>query len=81
MEDNHVLETAKDAGGSRVIEAFLSSGASGKQKRRLVTKYVLQLLLFIFILVLKKEKKVSMVTLCPSGRRSSVLSMKLLRNQ
>ncbi|KAF7843691.1 pumilio-like protein 23 [Senna tora] len=38
MEDKHVLETAKDAAGSRVIEAFLSSAASGKQKRRLVTK-------------------------------------------
>lgn len=49
MEDSHVLETAKDAGGSRVIEAFLNSGAPGKQKRRLVTKYVFKSLLFIFI--------------------------------
>ncbi|KAK4269006.1 hypothetical protein QN277_022216 [Acacia crassicarpa] len=38
MEDNHVLETAKDSWGSRVIEAFLSSGAPGKQKHRLINK-------------------------------------------
>ncbi|XP_028787753.1 pumilio homolog 23-like, partial [Neltuma alba] len=38
MEDHHVLEAAKDSGGSRVIEAFLSSGAPGKQKRRLINK-------------------------------------------
>ncbi|KAK2659147.1 hypothetical protein Ddye_005680 [Dipteronia dyeriana] len=30
MEADHVFETAKDAGGARVIEAFLSSNASGK---------------------------------------------------
>ncbi|KAJ7963364.1 pumilio-like 23 [Quillaja saponaria] len=38
MEAEHVLEAAKDTGGARVIEAFLSSGASAKQKRRLVMK-------------------------------------------
>ncbi|KAI9119754.1 hypothetical protein K1719_009143 [Acacia pycnantha] len=38
MEDNHILETAKDSWGSRVIEAFLSSVAPGKQKRRLINK-------------------------------------------
>ncbi|KAK0598056.1 hypothetical protein LWI29_031154 [Acer saccharum] len=38
MEAHHVFETAKDAGGARVIEAFLSSNASGKQKHRLVVK-------------------------------------------
>ncbi|KAK7397498.1 hypothetical protein VNO78_18673 [Psophocarpus tetragonolobus] len=38
MEATHVLEAVRDARGSRVIEAFLSSGASGKQKCRLVTK-------------------------------------------
>ncbi|RZC22629.1 Pumilio-like 23 isoform B [Glycine soja] len=38
MEATHVLEAVVDARGSHVIEAFLCSGASGKQKRRLVTK-------------------------------------------
>ncbi|XP_050285105.1 pumilio homolog 23 isoform X2 [Quercus robur] len=38
MEADHVLEVAKDAGGARVIEAFLSSDASAKLKRRLVAK-------------------------------------------
>ncbi|KAG8656567.1 hypothetical protein MANES_04G151100v8 [Manihot esculenta] len=38
MEIDHVLQTAKDAGGARVIEAFLSSNASGKQKHRLIMK-------------------------------------------
>lgn len=46
LEDNHILQTTKDPSGSRVIEAFLASDASAKQKRRLVHKYVL-LLLFI----------------------------------
>lgn len=40
MESEHVLEAAKDAGGARVIEAFLDSNGSVKQKRRLVVKYV-----------------------------------------
>lgn len=44
MEAEHVLETAKDARGARVIEAFLASDASTKQKRRLVVKYVYLLL-------------------------------------
>nr|KYP72025.1 Pumilio domain-containing protein C14orf21 isogeny [Cajanus cajan] len=38
MEATHVLEAVGDARGSHVIEAFLCSGASGKQKRRLVKK-------------------------------------------
>ncbi|KAM7262886.1 hypothetical protein ACFE04_000569 [Oxalis oulophora] len=38
MEAEYVLETAKDPGGARVIEAFLSSNASVKLKRRLITK-------------------------------------------
>lgn len=42
MDTAHVLEVVKNARGSHVIEAFLSSGAPGKQKRRLVSKYVFQ---------------------------------------
>ncbi|KAF8393704.1 hypothetical protein HHK36_021951 [Tetracentron sinense] len=38
MEADHVLEAAKDPGGGRVIEAFLSSGASAKLKRKLIVK-------------------------------------------
>ncbi|KAJ0075862.1 hypothetical protein Patl1_33864 [Pistacia atlantica] len=38
MEADHVFEAAKDAGGARVIEAFLGSNASGKQKHRLILK-------------------------------------------
>ncbi|CAN0877981.1 Pumilio homolog 23 [Linum grandiflorum] len=38
MEVEHVLEVAKDAGGARVLEAFLDSAASGKQKRRVISK-------------------------------------------
>ncbi|GMQ07936.1 hypothetical protein CsSME_00051910 [Camellia sinensis var. sinensis] len=38
MEVEHVLEALKDPGGQRVVEAFLSSNVSGKQKRRLVMK-------------------------------------------
>ncbi|XP_061356811.1 pumilio homolog 23 [Gastrolobium bilobum] len=38
MEVAHVLEAVRDARGSHVIEAFLCSGASGKQKCKLVTK-------------------------------------------
>ncbi|TKY61158.1 Pumilio-like 23 [Spatholobus suberectus] len=38
MEATHVLEAVRDARASHVIEAFLCSGASVKQKRRLVTK-------------------------------------------
>ncbi|XP_035539256.1 pumilio homolog 23 isoform X2 [Juglans regia] len=38
METDHVLEAVKDRGGARVIEAFLTSNASGKLKRRLVMK-------------------------------------------
>ena len=43
METDHVLEAAKDAGGARVVEAFLSSNASKKHKQRLVARYVMQL--------------------------------------
>ncbi|KAL2493361.1 Pumilio23 [Abeliophyllum distichum] len=38
LEDNHVLEASKDPSGARVIEAFLSSNASTKHKRKLVIK-------------------------------------------
>lgn len=38
MEDDNVLELAKNTGGARVIEAFLSSSASAKLKRRLIAK-------------------------------------------
>ncbi|CAL5439362.1 unnamed protein product [Camellia sinensis] len=38
MEVEHVLEASKDPGGQRVVEAFLGSNVSGKQKRRLVMK-------------------------------------------
>lgn len=41
MEADYVLETAKDSGGARVIEAFLSSDATVKLKRRLISKYVI----------------------------------------
>lgn len=40
MEIEHVFDIAKDAGGRRVIEAFLSSDASSKQKRKIIAKYV-----------------------------------------
>lgn len=42
LEEHHVLEASKDRSGSRVIESFLNSNASAKQKRKLVAKYVLQ---------------------------------------
>ncbi|QCE13394.1 nucleolar protein 9 [Vigna unguiculata] len=38
MEATHVLEAVGDSRGSHVVEAFLCSGASGKQKRRLIIK-------------------------------------------
>lgn len=38
METDHILVASKDSGGQRVIEAFLSSSASSKFKRRLVAK-------------------------------------------
>lgn len=38
MESSHVLETAKDGAGARVIEAFLGSNASDKQKKKLIKK-------------------------------------------
>lgn len=41
MEADSILEAAKDKGGARVIEAFLSSDASAKRKRRLIAKYVM----------------------------------------
>lgn len=38
LGESHILQTTKDPSGSRVIEAFLASDASAKQKRRLVLK-------------------------------------------
>lgn len=38
METNQVLEAARDAAGAHVIEAFLDSNASWKQKRKLIVK-------------------------------------------
>nr|GEX83141.1 pumilio homolog 23 [Tanacetum cinerariifolium] len=38
LEEDHLLDTIKDSGGARVIEAFLTSDASGKQKRKLIIK-------------------------------------------
>ncbi|KAK1280740.1 hypothetical protein QJS04_geneDACA004824 [Acorus gramineus] len=38
MEAHHASEAAKDAGGGRVIEAFLISDASVKQKQKLIRK-------------------------------------------
>ncbi|KAL9463583.1 hypothetical protein AB3S75_001402 [Citrus x aurantiifolia] len=38
MEADHVFEAAKDAAGARVIEAYLSSKVSAKQKHRVVLK-------------------------------------------
>ncbi|PKA61444.1 Pumilio like 23 [Apostasia shenzhenica] len=38
MEAVHVLETARDVGGSRVLEAFLSSSTSIKQKDEVLAK-------------------------------------------
>lgn len=39
LEEDHLLDTTKDNGGARVIEAFLTSNASTKQKRKLIVKY------------------------------------------
>ncbi|KAD6794826.1 hypothetical protein E3N88_05722 [Mikania micrantha] len=39
LEENQLLDTSKDSGGARVIEAFLDSEASGKQKRKLIVKF------------------------------------------
>lgn len=39
LNADNILEAAKDSGGARVIEAFLSSDASAKLKRRLIMKY------------------------------------------
>lgn len=38
MDDAHIFQTAKDAGGSRVLEAFLSSAASTKLKLKVIVK-------------------------------------------
>ncbi|KAL5061386.1 hypothetical protein RYX36_032990 [Vicia faba] len=38
MDTTQVLDVVKNARGSHVVEAFLGSGAPGKQKRRLVSK-------------------------------------------
>ncbi|KAJ0241043.1 Pumilio 23 [Hirschfeldia incana] len=39
MKPEHIIETAKDSSGARVIEAFLASNAAAKQKRRLIIKF------------------------------------------
>lgn len=38
IEDNHIFEASKDPAGARVVEAFLSSSVSAKQKRKLISK-------------------------------------------
>lgn len=38
MDAEHIFGTAKDAGGSRVLETFLCSDASAKQKFEVITK-------------------------------------------
>ncbi|XP_051147669.1 pumilio homolog 23 isoform X2 [Andrographis paniculata] len=38
LEDNQVLEASKDPAGARVIEAFVTSNASTKRKRKLIIK-------------------------------------------
>ncbi|KAL8136860.1 hypothetical protein V2J09_002861 [Rumex salicifolius] len=38
MESDHVTKVAKDVGGARVIESFLSSNAADKHKKKLVGK-------------------------------------------
>lgn len=38
MDSSHVLETAKDTSGARVVESFLGSTASDKQKKKLISK-------------------------------------------
>lgn len=38
MEADHVIETAKDAGGGRVLESFLCSDASAKHKNKVIAK-------------------------------------------
>ncbi|XP_016649559.1 PREDICTED: pumilio homolog 23 isoform X2 [Prunus mume] len=38
LNADNILEAAKDSGGARVIEAFLSSDASAKLKRRIIMK-------------------------------------------
>ncbi|XP_071716209.1 pumilio homolog 23 [Rutidosis leptorrhynchoides] len=38
LEEDQLLDTTKDSGGARVIEAFLSSDANAKQKRKLIVK-------------------------------------------
>ncbi|KAJ8535783.1 hypothetical protein K7X08_034184 [Anisodus acutangulus] len=38
LEEHQVLEASKDPSGSRVIESFLNSNISAKQKRKLVVK-------------------------------------------
>lgn len=41
LNADNILEIAKDSKGAHVIEAFLSSDASAKLKRRLIMKYAL----------------------------------------
>ncbi|KAG1342562.1 pumilio [Cocos nucifera] len=37
MEADHIFQTAKDAGGARVLEVFLCSDATAKQKLKVIT--------------------------------------------
>nr|XP_029123826.1 pumilio homolog 23 isoform X3 [Elaeis guineensis] len=38
MEADHIFQTAKDAGGARVLEVFLCSDATAKQKLNVITR-------------------------------------------
>lgn len=38
MEADHIFQTAKDAGGARVLEVFLCSDATAKQKLKVITR-------------------------------------------
>ncbi|XP_008783356.2 pumilio homolog 23 isoform X1 [Phoenix dactylifera] len=38
MEAEHIFQTAKDAGGARVLEVFLCSDATAKQKLKVITR-------------------------------------------
>lgn len=44
MDNVQILEALKDAAGARVIEAFLGSKAPDKQKKKLISKYILRLI-------------------------------------
>lgn len=40
MEASYILDALKDAAWARVVEAFLGSKASDKQKKKLISKYI-----------------------------------------